>query len=492
MYTLKIKQKGAKVMRLGDRTAEAYVLLGSTVFLWAAPFFAAGGGYSRITGFKAAVYAALTFLFLLSALDLPRFSGFFRAPERVLTAAWLLFCLLSALCSPWQRTAFLGGSRKEGFFQLGLYGMSFLLLSLRRPRRRVLLLAFAAGIFFLEVYSLIQLRGYDPLGLYPPGMGWADANLRYAGSYLGTVGNAGQTGAVLTAAAALFFLLILEKGGRSWFLLPLLLLTAWILSETELTAPLPALGAAAFLSLFLCKTLEKLCAWFCVSSLLAAVLLHRFLAPSAGLLLAAMALGAWAFLRLGPGQRPVRLWSLCLGVGLLCLALLFFLTYRGWYTPLLEGRDLLRGQVREEMGSGRVFIWKQVLSKAWEHPFLGTGPDTLALRELTPYSYFSGDAGRTVTLSIDAAHNEVLQTLICCGLPAALCHLGLFVCAAIRFFREKDGRRACAGGAMAYAVQAMFGISMCASAPVFWVLLALSIPEGGGQAAKAQHTDEPK
>ncbi len=472
-------------MRLGDRAAEGYVLLLGTAFLWAAPFFAQGGGYTRISAFKAAAYALLTLPFLLSVWCRPRLSGFLRAPERPLAAAWLLFCLLSALASPWRRTAFLGGSRREGFLHLALYGLSFLLLSLRRPGRKPALIAFSSGLLLMELISLGQLLGFDPLGLYPPGMGWADANVRYAGAYLGTVGNAGQTGAVLTAAAALFFLLLLEEGGRRWLLLPLLLLTAWILAETELTAPLLALGAVALLSLVLCGTLEKLCAWLCVSSLLAAMLLHRFFAPSAGLFLAALALAAWLLLRFGPRRRQVRLWSLCLGGCILCLALLLVLTYRGWYAPLLEGRDLLRGQVREEMGSGRIYIWKQVLSAVREHLFLGTGPDTLALRELTPYSYFSEEAGRTVTLSIDAAHNEVLQTLVCCGLPAALCHLGLFVCAAVRFFREEEGRRACAGGALAYAVQAMFGISMCASAPVFWVLLALSIPEGGDQAAKA-------
>ncbi len=471
-------------MRLGDRAAEGYALLLGTAFLLAAPFFAQGGGYTRMSGFKAAAYAALTLPFLLTAWGRPRLSGFFRAPERPLAAAWLLFCLLSALASPWRRTAFLGGSRREGFLHLALYGLSFLLLSLRRPGRKPLLAAFSSGLLLMELISLLQLRGFDPLGLYPPGMGWADANVRYAGAYLGTVGNAGQTGAVLTAAAALFFLLILEEGGRKWLLLPLLLLTAWILAETELTAPLLALGVTALLSLLLCSTLKKLCAWVCASSLLASALLHRFLSPAAGFFLAALALGAWLLLRRGPGERPVRLWSLCLAGSLLCLALLFVLTYRGWYASLLDAGALLRGRLEDGMGGGRVYIWKQVLSAARERLLLGTGPDTLALRELSPYSYFSREAGRTVTLSIDAAHNELLQTLACCGLPAALCHLGLFLCAGLRFFLGRGGRRACAGGALAYAVQAMFGISMCASAPVFWVLLALSIPEGGDPAVQ--------
>ena len=113
------------------------------------------------------------------------------------------------------------------------------------------------------------------------------------------------------------------------------------------------------------------------------------------------------------------------------------------------------------------------------HLWLGTGPDTLSLRNLSPYVYEAAEAGRTVTLGIDAAHCEPLHTLVCCGLPAALCHLGLFVCAGVGFFRRREAGRSCAGAALCYALQALAGISMCQSAPVFWVLLALSLTEGG-------------
>ena len=119
-------------------------------------------------------------------------------------------------------------------------------------------------------------------------------------------------------------------------------------------------------------------------------------------------------------------------------------------------------------------------------PRLGTGPDTLALRNLVPYTYEAAEAGRTVTLAIDAAHCEVLQTLVCCGLPAALCHLGLLVWSALAFFRSENGRHSCAGGAFCYALCSLTGISMCLSAPIFWILLALSCTEGGAFDADEQ------
>ena len=51
-------------------------------------------------------------------------------------------------------------------------------------------------------------------------------------------------------------------------------------------------------------------------------------------------------------------------------------------------------------------------------------------------------------------------------------------CAARGFFRKSGEARLCAGAALCYALQALFGISMCSSAPVFWVLLALSAEPG--------------
>ena len=466
-------------MRL-QRYAVSGYLAAMCAFLLAAPYFAPGGGYTVITACKAAVYAGLTLPFLLLSLPAPPpLRDLFRDPARLLAWGMLFFCLLSALCSPWKGAAFAGGSRREGFFHLALYLLSFLLLSCREIRhRRALTAVFACAVLLLDGLCLLQLAGRNPLGLYPPGMRWADANVRYAGAYLGTVGNTAFTGAVLSSAAALFFLCLLREGSAALPLLLPLLLSAGVLGAMDVTAPLLALLAVMLLApVPFVHRPDQLCRWAFLAALTAAALLWGLL-PAAGRL--GLLLAAWAAAAARRVLRPegdVRVPALCL-TGLLCLGALaaaFF--YRGWYTPLREAGELLRGRVTEEMGSGRVYIWKQVLSALPGRLWLGTGPDTLALRGLPPYSFDSPAMGKTVTLSIDAAHCEVLHTLVCCGLPAAACHLGLFLCAALRFFRRRGAL--CAGAALCYGIQALFGISMCASAPLFWILLALSLAKGG-------------
>ncbi len=467
-------------MSLGSRTAKLY-LLSLCVFILAAPFFAPGGGYGRMTGFKASLYAVLTAAFLLVSLpDLRREKGFFRSPARCLALGYLFFCLLSALCSPWKREAFLGGSRSEGFLHLALYAGSFLVLSLRSFPRRGLLCAFTAALGLQGLLCLLQLAGVNALGLYPPGLGWADAGLRYPGAYLGTLGNAGQTGAVLAVGAALGGLYLLEKGGRAFLLLPFLALDAFLLSEMDVTGPMLALCALVLLAVLpYGKTVGGLCRWGGLTALTLALIFRKLLGWGGvlGLLLLAGAC-FWGEKRL-PGEKDCRLVARLL-LGALCLlGFLLTFTYRGWYGPLRDASALLHGQIAEGMGSGRVYIWKEVLRALPDRFWLGSGPDTLAFRGLTPYTAWDPALGREVTLRIDAAHCEYLHTLVCCGPGAAACHLGLALCAAAGFFRREGAKRICAGGAFCYALQALFGISMCAAAPLFWVLLALSIHKDG-------------
>ena len=474
-------------MALGSRAARFYLFALGTAFLLAAPFFASGGGYGRITCFKAALYAALTATFLLVSLfDLPREKDFFRSPARLLALGYLLFCLLSALCSPWRRTAFLGGSRGEGFLHLALYVLSFLLLSSRDFPRRGFLCAFAAALGLQGLLCILQLAGVNALGLYPPGLGWADAGLRYAGAYLGTLGNAGQTGAVLAAGAALCSLHILEKGGKHFLLLPSAALCTFLLSEMDVTGPMLALGAVLLLALPLYgKAPGGLCRWGGLMALTLALLGWKILGYGFALGLTLLAGACFLLERRLPGEKDCCLLSRCLLAFLCLLGLALVFTYRGWYTPLREAAALLRGEASDGMGSGRIYIWRQVWRALPERFWLGSGPDTLGLRGLTPYTAFDPAPGREVTLGIDAAHCEYLHTLACSGPGAALCHLGLAVCAGLGFFRKSGAARVCAGAALCYAVQAFFGISMCAAAPVFWVLLALSVnpyyEEGGAE-----------
>ena len=248
----------------------------------------------------------------------------------------------------------------------------------------------------------------------------------------------------------------------------------------DVTGPMLALCALVLLAVLpYGKTAGGLCRWGGLATLTLALILRKLLGWGGMLGLLVLA-GAcfWGEKRL-PGGKDCRLVSRLLLVALCLLGLVLTFTYRGWYGPLRDASALLHGQITEGMGSSRVYIWKEVLRALPDRFWLGSGPDTLAFRGLTPYTAWDPALGREVTLRIDAAHCEYLHTLACCGPGAAACHLGLMLCAAAGFFRRAGAKRICAGGAFCYALQALFGISMCAAAPLFWVLLALSIHKDG-------------
>ena len=464
--------------RLGVTGTRAYLALFCLLFLPAAPYLLPGGGYLRITGFKFVLYLCMTLPWLLLAAPaaLERLKSGRLRPLHWAVPGFLLWSLLSALLSPWPLTALLGGDRHEGFVTLLLYGLGCLCCSaLYRPGKHPCLCP-AAALGFLDLLCLLQLRGLDPLGLYPPGMGWTDANILYPGSYLGSVGNAGAAGAVLCTVSALLFLALLREGGRRWLLLIPLLPAARVLGRMEVAAAALALTAILLLSpLAAVRSFSALGRW-----LIAAPLMLTCLLPCLWPMLC-LCLPGPVILFLNRKQEEERrshlLRKLILAATLTGLALLplFLSVYSGDLVPLEEAGAILRGDIRDGFGSGRIYIWRQVLAAVPASPLLGSGPDTLGLLELPPYVWYSEETGKTVVSSIDAAHCEYLHTLVCQGIPAALSHVFLVLLSLLRFLRR--GNRAtgvCAGAALCYGVQACFGISTCAAAPLFWLLLGCS------------------
>ncbi|MCF0150660.1 MAG: hypothetical protein HUJ80_04535, partial [Firmicutes bacterium] len=117
--------------------------------------------------------------------------------------AYLLWTLLSAVCSPYGLVAFTGRFRGMGAFAILAAGIAaiFVSRSFRASRRCLYLTSFA--LLVQDAIALLQLFGLNPLGLYPQGYTFRDAGIRYSGSYLGTVGNADLFAAALVLGAGI-------------------------------------------------------------------------------------------------------------------------------------------------------------------------------------------------------------------------------------------------------------------------------------------------
>ena len=387
------------------------------------------GGYTRMMEGKFHCFLALSVGYLLSELCvLPKSRGTLAA-EDACAVFFLLWSALSALFSPYGAAVLLGGPRRDGLATLALYVLGYLVLSRTlRPDRSLLALTAIASILG-AILTELQLLGHNPLRLYPDALGYHDGDRAYAGFFAGPSGNADFTAFLFALALCVLMTACLRLR------MPVLALAAAILFAVLLQLPV----AAAFLGL------------------------------TAALL--------WSPALLLPRRRRLLL---PLSLLLSAAALLLLWGYDGPSQTLREASQLLRGEADGSFGSGRLFIWRQLLPLIRERPLLGGGPGTLFLRELAPFTWLSPDG--PIPSDITAAHNEYLHILTEQGAPALASYVALLGLSIVRCFRRaEDSVCAIAGtGLLCYAAMAAVSVSCCITAPYVWLLLALS--RRGGEA----------
>ena len=350
--------------------------------------------------------------------------------QRLVVCYWFL-TVLATLHSPLRRYALWGMSRQEGLITITIYCGCFLCVSEYGRLQRWMLDTFGVSMTLFAVLCLLQLRGGNPLGLYPQGYNYFGANIDYPGAYLGTIGNVDSVAALLCLAIPVFWVALvrLKDVYRWWLTLPL---TLNLLVLVKMNVQAGLLGILAGTALMLPVVLPV-------------------------------------------GKRGrMALWLLVAAGAGLCLCLIWT-SPRTWGT-IYELREVLHGNWEDSFGTGRVYIWKQVLSRVPKHLWLGTGPDTMAAAQIAGYTYRNPELGTSIPFVVDVAHNEYLNVLYHQGLLALLAYLAALVSSAVWWLRrsgQSAGAAALGGAVLCYCIQAFFGFSMCQTAGLFWVIWSL-------------------
>ncbi|SNY27352.1 putative inorganic carbon (hco3(-)) transporter [Orenia metallireducens] len=144
----------------------------------------------------------------------------------------------------------------------------------------------------------------------------------------------------------------------------------------------------------------------------------------------------------------------------------------------LDGKALLWGNEQEvnSAGSYRMLIYKTSVPLLFKHPWFGQGLDTF--HKVYPQEIYQNFTGNK-NIILDKAHCEYLQLGITVGIPALIAYLW-FLFRVIKFNLKsvsvKDKYHlALLIAVLGYLIQATFNISVVSVAPVFWVLMGLSI-----------------
>lgn len=407
---------------------DKYISLMLLVF----PLWTGTEGYAAITRGKFLFFAVLSALYLALLLPCALLVG--EKPRRARLPQWFALAFMAAAClsaalSPYGRAVILGASRYDGLLTLLLYGGIFLGVSAFGEWKKYYVYLLAASASICSLVAIPQLLGGNPFGLYPGELTYFDANVRYTGEFLGTIGN--------TNLLAAFYCLCI----------PLFIWHA--LTHRALRDRL-VLAAAAL----------------CLGVLIAS----RVASGAVALAAAAVVLMPYYVNYTSHSRKKALIAAGCMAA--LCLAALAAVyAYGGNSGTLHELSQLLHGHVEDSYGSSRVGIWRECLRLFGESPVTGGGPDTLALRTDMTFSRFVEETGSTISTHVDNAHCEPLGYLVNLGALGLIPYFALCAESLRRFFR---GSAPAVGGSLCcYYVQSLFGLGLCIVVPLVWIYMGL-------------------
>ena len=130
--------------------------------------------------------------------------------------------------------------------------------------------------------------------------------------------------------------------------------------------------------------------------------------------------------------------------------------------------DIAQGNIKDNYGSNRIYIWKNTLKVVPENILNGVGIDNFyyafGKKPLTMKGWF-----------FDKAHNEYLQILVCEGIFSLISYLLFFGWITIKGIKNsyKNKELFLVLPVIGYLVQAFFNISVIEVAPFFYISLGL-------------------
>lgn len=415
----------------------------SCVFIAVNLLFTGFEGYANIGQSKFVMVYILTLPFLMLGIyclirerKARKLSGL--SPAQICALVFLGCTLLSAAFSPVENgNPWYDAKSHEAALTVSLYVLLFLIVSRwGAVSDKVFQVLFWSLVIFIAVCCL-QLLGTNPLKLYPnDGTFYTAADkVGRTGTHLGTIGNVDIVSAFLALTAPMLLLHTRgQKPQKAW--------PCWVLAAA-------CLGVMFFI--------KVLCG------------------------LVGLAMGALICLPVFCPDKW-RKWILLsygvLGVGALALF---------WFADLPVGffhelHEMLHGRFQDSFGTGRIFIWRQMLERIPKRLWFGVGPDMVRYSGLDPFVRYDelgnvvyNAQGVAVKTNLTDAHCYPLQILYCQGLPALLSWLGAVGFTLSHWVKyRRDRAAAILGGGLACFLCAMlFCISSVIIMSFFWLTLGL-------------------
>ncbi|MCL2226102.1 MAG: O-antigen ligase family protein [Oscillospiraceae bacterium] len=378
--------------------------------------------------------------------------------------------------------------------QLAYIAIFFVISRWYRPREKDFMW-FCIFSIAMSLVGIFQFFGMDFFGLWPT-EGHAYAHLPFHEIFIRTTLGNTNTVSVFITLATLFcgFLFIRKPSKWQPLWLATSALTFWMGIVADADSGTVGIAAAMLLSTpFMIESSKTLGRTLILASLwLATYVLHNLLfgvvymatrtAPSLlpfaalfALLLASGLVLTHKGKEPDPEGRPkwklgIALMAAFIALGIAGVEVLGRPDAYGAGSGILyEAREILHGNIRDEFGTNRIYIWRHALTAFPNNPIIGTGPDTFGFA-------FPFEAQNYFGEFYENAHNEYVQYLITHGILGLLAYLlfaGSIIAKSVRKAFRDPIIMATLAAFVGHLAQAFFNISHPIASQILWVFAGI-------------------
>ncbi len=496
MIKLKLKPNTTS---FSERVTDIYIF----IMLFAFPLFTGFKGYTAITLSKYLFFVSasvlwLALLFAAAVINKMRLKFGKLNLIGIFILLFAVFSCVSALFSSYGTSVLLGEGRFDGLITILLCAVIFFGVSAFGRVKRSYIYAAALAVSINCLVAILQILGLNPLYLFPGSYNFYDAGREFSSTFLGTIGNADLFSAYICLMLPLSCIYYISAAKRQLLLLVPVFLCTLSLLKSGVSGGILALSATALLAApFIITSGERLrraleiallilgCAFLAVSVKTAeaseAVIVSFSFSRSCLILivLSVLVLALRLALRKSDfSQKTLRRFFSIVGAVLVVSGLTAAYYWRGTEGSVYELSQLMHGNFDDSFGSSRILIWRKTLELVPEKLLFGGGPGTLALRLDVDFSRFVEETGKTLSSSVDNAHNEYLGILVNTGLLSLAVYLAaqllsLYKAAKSPALTEFCSCFACA--LLCYWIQAFFGLGLFLVSPIMWLIWGLLV-----------------
>lgn len=486
------------------RITEIFVFLIIVIF----PLIVDSTGFFKILECKYRAFVGITVAYIFTVIITALYFYLFKKVNitrnikidniKIAASVFLIINIISLIASPYLRkyNLYIGVGRGEGLLTISLYIITFLLVTTFGEFKKEYIYMFSISSILFNFIAILQFVGLNPLNIFQDGIGIHNV------SFMGTIGNVNFISAyfaiVVTISAAAFiftkdnekhkwlhllsilmawiiFQVINVNGGRIAFLGTLILFAPFIILNSERFSRFLKVMSTLMLAYFINLTINPeyhystgkvglyfRLDWMCLTFIALAIIFF--------LLSYALKKCEYNYIK---KKNVIVFYALIMGLVLLTLVGIYLYDFGSEFKLIYEIHELLHGNIRDEYGTYRMFLWKRAITLVKDYPVLGTGPDTFTPRFMDKYTQDVINLDGKVSIN-DTAANVYITMCVNIGIAGIISYITFLILLIKRIFKNYNAFSiVILAGIICYMIHDFVSLWVVIVTPIFWTSMAL-------------------